>query len=123
MNREELANHSQDISAYTCPFPTFLRILSDFSPRAPFYSKARVAFEIYDYTEDGVISPLDVECVVETAVGRGALHPAQIAQIAGEVIEEADMDGTRQLTESQFQRLLKRMPDFMEHFQFRVVGI
>lgn len=123
MSRDSLLAHSQDVSAYMCPFPIFLAMLSDFSPRAPFTAKAHVAFELFDFTEDGVLSTTDVECVVELSIGKGALQPPQIAKIAAEVIEEADMDGTKQLTEPQFHRLLKRMPDFMDHFQFKVLGI
>eukprot|EP00461_Guttulinopsis_vulgaris_P003908 UN03909 len=75
--------------------------------------KTRLAFAIYDFDGDGYINVLDIECMLNVALGATALHNQQYRQIAYEVMSEVDVDNSGTLTEVEFQRVVARLQDFV----------
>merc|ERR1712232_421327 len=49
-------------------FPTFLKVLATFSPQAPVEQKRRLAFQLYDANQDGVISKTELMDTIKLMV-------------------------------------------------------
>lgn len=72
-----------------------------------------------DYDKDGFIGQSDLKCVIE-ALTRNELTPEEHQQIAEKVIEEADVDGDGKLSFLEFDHVVTRAPDFLNHFRIRL---
>jgi len=77
-------------------------------------------FLLYDFDGDRFLNVDDIVKVIETTVGRGRMSRQRMLKVAAHVMEEADLDGNLKLSRTEFNRVIKRVPDFMSKFQFSI---
>lgn len=107
-------------SDYWLTFDNFVTMMNTFSPRASIQVKAYYAFQLYDYDGDKFINTDDIVKTLEASIGRHRMSYEKMHQVATGVLEEADLDGNKKLSRTEFNRIIKRMPDFMSKFQFSI---
>lgn len=78
--------------------------------------KIRCAFKIYDFDNDQMISAEDLEKVIRLLVGTNELSTDEIKQLTDAMMDEADVDGDKQLTLDEFQHVMLKSPDFVNLF-------
>eukprot|EP00457_Paulinella_chromatophora_P014497 gb/GEZN01014926.1/.p1 GENE.gb/GEZN01014926.1/~~gb/GEZN01014926.1/.p1 ORF type:complete len:236 (-),score=44.33 gb/GEZN01014926.1/:156-863(-) len=99
-------------------FVHFVSMLNAFSARASLQVKAYYAFELYDFDGDHFLNTDDIVAVIETTVGKNRMSRQRMLKVAAQVLEESDLDGNLKLSRTEFNRILKRIPDFAIKFQF-----
>lgn len=107
-------------SEHYLKFHDFVHLMNAFSPRASIQLKAHYAFKMYDFDGDRFINTNDIVRVLETSVGMQRMTHEKMHEIAKGVLDEADLDGSKKLSVTEFNRIIKRIPDFMSKFQFSV---
>ncbi|KAM7285962.1 calcium and integrin-binding family member 3 [Ixodes scapularis] len=93
-------------------FDDFLDMLSVFSEPSPRDVKVFYAFRIYDYDEDQMLGPSDIEKAT-VALTRNQLTPEEVQIVVEKVLEEADMDDDGKLSFTEFEHVITRAPDFI----------
>ncbi|KAH9370746.1 hypothetical protein HPB48_016174 [Haemaphysalis longicornis] len=93
-------------------FDDFLDMLSVFSEPSPRDVKVFYAFRIYDYDEDQMLGPGDIEKAT-VALTRSELTPEEVQIVVEKVLEEADMDDDGKLSFTEFEHAITRAPDFI----------
>ncbi|XP_026474848.1 calcium and integrin-binding family member 2 [Ctenocephalides felis] len=102
-------------------FEDFLDLLSVFSGQAPRDIKVFYAFKIYDFDGDDLIGPSDLRAALRLLTRDSQeLSQDELAQIAGKVVEEADVDGDGKLSYMEFEHVITRAPDFLNTFHIRI---
>eukprot|EP00808_Paulinella_micropora_P010749 g2319.t1 len=114
-NDGALSSDWEDMEFYLA---NFVAMLNAFSPRASLQVKAFYAFELYDFDGDHFLNTDDIVAVIETTVGKNRMSRQRMLQVAAQVLEEADLDGNLKLSRTEFNRIIKRIPDFVTKFQF-----
>lgn len=94
-------------------FEDFLDMLSVFSESAPRSVKMYYAFRIFDFNGDSLITEEDITQVV-TALTRGELGPDEVKIVCEKVLEEADMDDDKAISQTEFQHVITRSPEFIK---------
>lgn len=102
-------------------FVNFVAMLNAFSPRASSAVKAYYAFELYDFDGDHFLNTDDIVNVIETTVGKNRMSRQRMLKVAAQVLEEADLDGNLKLSRTEFNRIIKRVPDFTNKFQISLI--
>ncbi|XP_029845112.2 calcium and integrin-binding family member 3 [Ixodes scapularis] len=100
-------------------FDDFLDMLSVFSEPSPRDVKVFYAFRIYDYDEDQMLGPSDIEKAT-VALTRNQLTPEEVQIVVEKVLEEADMDDDGKLSFTEFEHVITRAPDFISAFHVRI---
>nr|XP_033328540.1 calcium and integrin-binding family member 3 [Megalopta genalis] len=100
-------------------FEEFLEMMSVFSEQAPRDLKVFYAFKIYDFDEDGVLGPNDLEHSCRQLVQDG-LNGDEVATVCRKVLEESDIDGDGVLSYLEFEHVVTRASDFMATFHIRI---
>ncbi|KZC11029.1 PREDICTED: calcium and integrin-binding family member 3 [Dufourea novaeangliae] len=100
-------------------FEEFLEMMSVFSEQAPRDLKVFYAFKIYDFDEDGVLGPSDLERTCRQLV-QGGLNADEVATVYRKVLEESDIDGDSVLSYLEFEHVVTRASDFMATFHIRI---
>ncbi|KAH7962215.1 hypothetical protein HPB52_014917 [Rhipicephalus sanguineus] len=93
-------------------FDDFLDMLSVFSEPSPRDVKVFYAFRIYDYDEDQMLGPGDIEKAT-IALTRSELTPEEVQIVVEKVLEEADMDDDGKISFTEFEHVITRAPDFI----------
>eukprot|EP00462_Mataza_sp_D1_P005903 CAMPEP_0175126112 /NCGR_PEP_ID=MMETSP0087-20121206/3672_1 /TAXON_ID=136419 /ORGANISM="Unknown Unknown, Strain D1" /LENGTH=220 /DNA_ID=CAMNT_0016407987 /DNA_START=49 /DNA_END=711 /DNA_ORIENTATION=+ len=114
----EKKNVDEETAEYVLSFQNFITMLNAFSPRASLQVKAFYAFKLYDVDSDYFISTEDIVKTIEMGIGVGMMTSEQLHQVASAVLHEADIDGTNRISQTEFFRLIKRIPEFASRFQF-----
>lgn len=94
-------------------FEDFIDMLSVFSEAAPRSVKMYYAFRIFDFNGDSLITEEDITQVV-TALTRGELGPDEVKIVCDKVLEEADMDDDKAISQTEFQHVITRSPEFIK---------
>jgi calcium and integrin-binding protein 1 len=102
-------------------FNNFVAMLNAFSPRASWQVKAYYAFELYDFDGDHFLNTDDIVSVIETTVGKNRMSRQRMLKIAAQVLEESDLDGNLKISRTEFNRIIRRVPDFTTKFQFSLI--
>jgi calcium and integrin-binding protein 1 len=110
----------QNKDSVVLTFANFLQLMNAFSPRASQQVKAYWAFKIYDFDGDKFINTEDIVTTLATTIGRGHMSAEKLLRVANSVLDEADLDGNHKLSRTEFNRVIKRIPDFMSKFQFSI---
>ncbi|XP_037561805.1 calcium and integrin-binding family member 3 [Dermacentor silvarum] len=100
-------------------FDDFLDMLSVFSEPSPRDVKVFYAFRIYDYDEDQMLGPGDIEKAT-IALTRSELTPDEVQIVVEKVLEEADMDDDGKISFTEFEHVITRAPDFISAFHIRI---
>nr|CAD7393214.1 unnamed protein product [Timema cristinae] len=100
-------------------FEDFLDMLSVFSEQAPRDIKVFYAFKIYDFDEDELLGPSDLEQTLRLLT-RNELTPEEVTQACEKVVEESDVDGDGKLSFMEFEHVITRAPDFLSTFHIRI---
>ncbi|XP_064474926.1 calcium and integrin-binding family member 2-like [Ornithodoros turicata] len=100
-------------------FDDFLDMLSVFSEPSPRDVKVFYAFRIYDYDEDQMLGPTDIEKTT-IALTRNQLTPDEVQTVVDKVLEEADIDDDGKLSFTEFEHVITRAPDFVSAFHIRI---
>ncbi|XP_014223929.1 calcium and integrin-binding family member 3-like [Trichogramma pretiosum] len=100
-------------------FEDFLEMMSVFSEHAPRDLKVYYAFRIYDFDEDGLVGPSDLERTCRQLV-RGALADDEVTTVCQKVLEESDIDGDGALSYLEFEHVVTRASDFLATFHIRI---
>ncbi|KAL3201563.1 hypothetical protein MRX96_012596 [Rhipicephalus microplus] len=100
-------------------FDDFLDMLSVFSEPSPRDVKVFYAFRIYDYDEDQMLGPGDIEKAT-IALTRSELTPEEVQIVVEKVLEEADMDDDGKISFTEFEHVITRAPDFISAFHIRI---
>ncbi|KAG7201911.1 hypothetical protein KM043_004622 [Ampulex compressa] len=112
------SGHSTPNAEGIC-FEEFLEMMSVFSEQAPRDLKVFYAFKIYDFDEDGVLGPGDLERTCRQLV-QGGLSTEDVAIVCRKVLEESDIDGDGALSYLEFEHVVTRASDFMATFHIRI---
>ena len=142
-------------------FESFLVLVSSLSQKAPFEIKSLLAFSVFDFDNDGIITNEDLRMVLNIFSGNTDLwNEAKLHQISDErfdltnvwsdnfpvrhsnqnnepnirntkitvpetfpqrVFSAIDFDGSMELTDSDFEAILSRIPDFITKFTIDVL--
>ncbi|XP_076880026.1 calcium and integrin-binding family member 2-like [Brachyhypopomus gauderio] len=100
-------------------FSDFVDMFSILSEMAPLELKITYAFRIYDFNMDGFLCEQDVEEVVHRLTGE-ELKPEERKLVSRRVMEEADLDGDRKLSLTDFENMISKAPDFISTFHIRI---
>ncbi|KAL7287718.1 hypothetical protein TKK_0018106 [Trichogramma kaykai] len=111
-------NDGRDENLGIC-FEDFLEMMSVFSEHAPRDLKVYYAFRIYDFDEDGLVGPSDLERTCRQLV-RGALADDEVTIVCQKVLEESDIDGDGALSYLEFEHVVTRASDFLATFHIRI---
>ena len=101
-------------------FNDFLEMMNCFSPRSTFEIKSRWCFKLYDFNEDNFIDTEDITTLLYLLLGDQRMNEKVRLKVAQEVFNEADLDGNKKLAKTEFNRVLRRLPDFLNNFQFSI---
>lgn len=95
-------------------FEDFLDMLSVLSEDAPVDVKTEYAFQIYDFDEDGVLNEEDLAELVRrlTCLHDKKLDPQDVQRLIENVLKEADLDRSGDLSLMEFQHCMLKNPDF-----------
>lgn len=104
-------------------FNNFLQMLNAFSSRASLQVKSYYAFKMYDFDNDRFINTEDIVGTLQLIVGENRMTTEKMHQVAAAVLAEGDLDGTNRLSQTEFIRIIKRIPDFITKFQFSLEGM
>jgi calcium and integrin-binding protein 1 len=104
----------------TMSFQEFLTMLNCFSPRTSFDIKAKWAFRLYDFNKDNFIDTDDLEQLLYLTLTKTRMNKRLRMMVVQQVFNEADLDGNNKLTKTEFNRVLRRLPDFVVKFQFAI---
>jgi len=119
-NENDGDEFDEERSDYWITFDNFVSMMNTFSPRASIQVKAYYAFQLYDYDGDKFINTDDIVKTLEDSIGRHRMSYEKMHQVATGVLAEADLDGNKKLSRTEFNRIIKRMPDFTSKFQFSI---
>jgi len=115
-----MVKEHREVKHVVMTFNNFLHMLNAFSPRASLQVKTYYAFKLYDFDGDRFINTEDIVKALELMVGEKKMTPEKMHQVAAAVLLEGDLDGTNRLSQTEFIRIIKRIPDFSAKFQFTV---
>lgn len=74
-----------------------------------------------DFDGDDLIGPSDLRAALRLLTRDSQeLSQDELAQIAGKVVEEADVDGDGKLSYMEFEHVITRAPDFLNTFHIRI---
>lgn len=104
---------TREVKNVVLTFNNFLQMLNAFSPRASLQLKAYYAFKLYDFDGDRFINTEDIVRALELMVGEKKMSPEKMHAVAAAVLVEGDLDGSNRLSQTEFIRIIKRIPDFM----------
>eukprot|EP00455_Lapot_gusevi_P012681 TRINITY_DN1605_c0_g2_i2.p1 TRINITY_DN1605_c0_g2~~TRINITY_DN1605_c0_g2_i2.p1 ORF type:complete len:210 (+),score=14.12 TRINITY_DN1605_c0_g2_i2:73-702(+) len=106
-------------------FDDFLHFFNAFSARPSMFGsyihsdwndlKIYWAFRIFDFDNDNMLSVEDIENVIRLATS-DRLSASEVTAAAQAVVKEGDVDGTGNLSRTEFKRIMARIPDFSHHF-------
>ncbi|CAM1323254.1 CIB1 (predicted) [Pycnogonum litorale] len=102
-------------------FEDFLDMVHVLSDNVPVRTKAAYAFAVYDFDDDGVISPDDLKILINRLIGDDQdLSETFTTLLIDSIMEEVglDEDGVLQLIE--FERVALKSPDFIKSFRMRI---
>ncbi|XP_036391606.1 calcium and integrin-binding family member 2-like [Megalops cyprinoides] len=99
-------------------FNDFVDMFSVLSEMAPRELKAVYAFKIYDFNTDNFICKEDLKKTLKKLT-KEELTPEEINMVCEKTIEEADLDGDRKLSFTDFENMISRAPDFLSTFHLR----
>ncbi|OQR67001.1 calcium and integrin-binding family member 3-like [Tropilaelaps mercedesae] len=116
--RRRIAEVFSETGSGNVCFEDFLDMLSVFSEAAPKNIKMHYAFKIYDYDNDGKLGPKDIE-LATIALTKSELTPDDIKVVIEKVLDEGDIDSDGHLSQSEFEHVLNRAPDFVNSFHVR----
>jgi len=101
-------------------FNQFMVMMNTMSHRAPIELKAYWAFKIYDFDHDNFINQDDLLSILKCTIGEEVMSGEQMNEVASQVMDEADLDGNKKLSRTEFIRIIHRLPDFATKFQFSI---
>jgi calcium and integrin-binding protein 1 len=97
-----------------CTFDDFVDMLSVFSERAPLSFKAEYAFRIFDFDNDDMLGPEDLQELIRRILGDDELEQREITLLIQGVLCEADLDDDGMLSFAEFELILSKAIDFKE---------
>ncbi|KAM8876774.1 calcium and integrin-binding family member 2-like [Synchiropus picturatus] len=100
-------------------FNDFVDLFSALCETSPRELKTVHAFRIYDFNRDDFICPEDLERTL-TALTKGELTASEVRLASTKAVEEADLDGDRKLSFSDFENMISKAPDFLSNFHIRI---
>lgn len=104
-------------------FEDFLDMMDVFSGYSSVEKKAHYAFKIYDFDEDGYLSPEDISQVINRLTKKSEkqmILERELSTLAERIIGEADLDKDNKLSPKEFQHAIYKSPDFLTSFQIRL---
>ncbi|CAK5086568.1 unnamed protein product [Meloidogyne enterolobii] len=100
-------------------FDDFLDMFSVFSEMAPLQLKLKYAFRIYDFDGDEFLGREDLRQMID-ALTRKEMSDEEVEFIIDRIIEEADLDGDKRISQAEFEHVVSRSPDFVRTFHIRI---
>ncbi|XP_028296623.1 calcium and integrin-binding family member 2-like [Gouania willdenowi] len=100
-------------------FNDFVDMFSALCELSPRELKTIYAFKIYDFNRDDFICEDDLQQTLNKLT-KGELTAEEVTLVCQKVIEEADLDGDRKLSFSDFQNMISKAPDFLSNFHIRI---
>lgn len=123
-NADEEDEYSEhEVKEVLLTFNNFLQMLNAFSSRASLQVKYYYAFKMYDFDNDRFINTEDIVSTLQLIVGENRMTAEKMNQVAAAVLAEGDLDGSNRLSQTEFIRIIKRIPDFITKFQFSLDGM
>ncbi|CAL8069651.1 unnamed protein product [Orchesella dallaii] len=101
-------------------FEDFLDMMSVFSEDAPVSVKAEYAFKIFDFDEDDMMGPEDLEQLINRLLGDEELQQRDIKQLVKNLTAEADLDDDGLLSFAEFEHVVAKSTDFVQAFRMRI---
>ncbi|OQR72918.1 calcium and integrin-binding family member 2-like [Tropilaelaps mercedesae] len=99
-------------------FEDFLYMMSVLSEAAPRELKAKFAFAIYDYDDDGKLGPQDI-AMAAAALTQNQLTSDELKVVVEKVLDEGDIDSDGYLSQAEFEHVISRAPEFVNAFHVR----
>lgn len=103
-------------------FEDFLDLLSVLSEAAPIEVKMEYAFQVYDFNDDGMLCAEDLEELIHrlTRLHDKKLEAREVELLIENVLQEADLDRSGNLSLLEFQHCMRKNPDFESCFRMRL---
>lgn len=108
---------SDDGTGNLC-FEDFLYMMSVLSEGAPRELKAKFAFTIYDYDDDGKLGSQDIARAA-AALTKNQLTTEELKVVVEKVLDEGDIDSDGYLSQAEFEHVISRAPEFVNAFHVR----
>lgn len=99
-------------------FEDFLYMMSVLSEGAPRELKAKFAFAIYDYDDDGKLGPEDI-AMAAAVLTQNQLTAEELEVVVSKVLDEGDIDSDGHLSQAEFEHVISRAPEFINAFHVR----
>ncbi|CAN8002127.1 unnamed protein product, partial [Ixodes hexagonus] len=95
-------------------FEDFLDLLSVLSEAAPIEVKMEYAFQVYDFNDDGMLCADDLTELIHrlTRLHDRKLDGQEVRALVDNVLREADLDRSGNLSLLEFQHCMRKNPDF-----------
>lgn len=106
-------------------FDEYVDLYNCLSPRASREIKAKTAFRVYDFDNNGYLSIEDIKDLIVTlatpeAVGGTPASclftPAEVDAVAERVMRDCDVDGNMRLSFTEFFKMIEKVPEFPAKF-------
>ncbi|CAK5084654.1 unnamed protein product [Meloidogyne enterolobii] len=120
-------------------FDDFLDMFSVFSEMAPLQLKLKYAFRIYDFDGDEFLGREDLRQMIDALTRKEVeqifrlknfiykpiendleMSDEEVEFIIDRIIEEADLDGDKRISQAEFEHVVSRSPDFVRTFHIRI---
>ncbi|KAF2901419.1 hypothetical protein ILUMI_04766 [Ignelater luminosus] len=105
-------------------FEDMLDLCSVMSENCPDHIKARWAFEIFDFNEDGLVDKEDIDMAIERLTqGKDAervVEDEEKNHIITVLLKAMDLQGNGSINQLEFEHAVGKMSEFPSSFSFRI---
>lgn len=107
-------------------FVDYLDMFYVFSDNASTEEKTEFLFFIFDQDMDDFLDKQDLVLALKKMMPNPIDDPEvsdsskYIALLADRILEEADLDGDHRISYEEFARIIRKAPDFRDHFRIRI---
>ena len=89
--------------------------------------KAEWAFKVFDYDGDSKIRQNDIRKVLDAITGEMGgqekdvrLEKEEVDSVVKNVLKEADLNGNKSISLTEFKQIVTRSPEFAERFRIKL---
>ncbi|KAK5647582.1 hypothetical protein RI129_002474 [Pyrocoelia pectoralis] len=101
-------------------FEDVLDLCSVMSENCPYEVKARWAFHIYDFNEDGSIDGEDIEIIIGRLTNGKINNDVDKKHIVQVLLEAINLQKNGSINQLEFEHAIGKMPDFVSTFSFKI---
>ncbi|XP_069681880.1 calcium and integrin-binding protein 1-like [Periplaneta americana] len=101
-------------------FEQLLDMCSALSPQCPENVKAKWAFRVFDFNNDGYIGEEDMMAIIDRLIQKKQLDTNEKKKIIENILKDVNLGKTGDISPREFVHAVTKMPDFTFSFQFKV---